>query len=354
MGVMLFEMLSGRPPFTGTSAMSIVTKQMAEEPPNLAGAHKDAVMGLLNEVVQKALVKDPEARFPTMETLLSAFESAAREAGVSLAASVDFAPPKAAEVVSDTTPEVDGPTRSVQAEPHTLAEGAAEIVTGPVGTLSHETRRRALMVAGLATVAATVFVVLMLVLPGNDDARLAGGGDAAVAVAAGASHPGVGAGDPKAKPAVVVRTPSGRLPAEREEPASTPEPVVQPPVEKKVDRKVKKKRPSARARRPRPSPRPSKPAGATGSRSPPKQAAPRKKPPTAAQPTLVERRVAEAARNISDSLLNCRCDRARQWLGAFKQRGAKAKDARGWTRKVNACQTPDVDERCVRGKIVAR
>lgn len=93
------------------------------------------------------------------------------------------------------------------------------------------------------------------------------------------------------------------------------------------------------------------PAGSLGSRSPPKQAAPRKKPP---QPTLVERRVAEAARNIGNSLLNCRCDRARQWLGAFKQRGAKTRDVRSATRKVNACQTPDVDERCVRGKIVAR
>lgn len=75
LGVVLYEMLVGAPPFDAPEALQVVLKQVSVPPPHLpqrgeAGAPPRWVA--LDAVVQRALAKDPEARFPSVRALVEA------------------------------------------------------------------------------------------------------------------------------------------------------------------------------------------------------------------------------------------------------------------------------------------
>jgi serine/threonine-protein kinase len=63
-GCMLFEMLSGRPPFTGDSNAELFRAHMSAPIPDLAQARPDmVVMPELSRLITRALAKQPEQRF---------------------------------------------------------------------------------------------------------------------------------------------------------------------------------------------------------------------------------------------------------------------------------------------------
>jgi beta-lactam-binding protein with PASTA domain len=70
-GVMLFEMLSGRVPFEGDSPVTIALKHVSEPPPALRSLNR-AVPVALEQVVLWALVKDPAGRPQSAEELAGA------------------------------------------------------------------------------------------------------------------------------------------------------------------------------------------------------------------------------------------------------------------------------------------
>ncbi len=74
-GIMLYELLTGRVPFEGESAVSIALKQVNERPapPSL---HNPAVTPELEEVVMRALEKDPARRFHDAEGFIAALQAA--------------------------------------------------------------------------------------------------------------------------------------------------------------------------------------------------------------------------------------------------------------------------------------
>lgn len=77
-GVMLFEALSGRPPFEGDNAPGIMAQHMFVAPPPIADlGHKRAVSAGLEDIVMRALSKRPDDR-PTAsefrDQLLAAFK----------------------------------------------------------------------------------------------------------------------------------------------------------------------------------------------------------------------------------------------------------------------------------------
>jgi eukaryotic-like serine/threonine-protein kinase len=65
LGIVVFEMLTGRPPFEASSALGVVTKQLCDAPPALSQVHSP-VPGWLDDAVGKALAKDPAERWQTM------------------------------------------------------------------------------------------------------------------------------------------------------------------------------------------------------------------------------------------------------------------------------------------------
>ena len=74
-GVMLYEMLAGRLPFDGDSAVSIALKHLNEAPVPLSTLRPD-IDPALESVVMAALSKDPAARWQSAEDFAEALEAA--------------------------------------------------------------------------------------------------------------------------------------------------------------------------------------------------------------------------------------------------------------------------------------
>ncbi len=74
-GVVLFEMLTGRKPFVARDPIEIVKKHIEEMPPRL-GEVAPGNYGALEDVVARALSKQPDDRFPTAVAMAEALEAA--------------------------------------------------------------------------------------------------------------------------------------------------------------------------------------------------------------------------------------------------------------------------------------
>jgi eukaryotic-like serine/threonine-protein kinase len=74
-GVMLYEMIAGRLPFEGDSAVSVALKHLSEPPPALSQMRPD-VSPALESVVMAALAKDPAHRWQSAEEFAAALEAA--------------------------------------------------------------------------------------------------------------------------------------------------------------------------------------------------------------------------------------------------------------------------------------
>jgi len=75
LGLMLFEMLTGRLPFTGKSAAQSMMRRMREDAPSPL-AFDPSIPVALEAVVQRALARDPRARYAQMSTFVGDLQSA--------------------------------------------------------------------------------------------------------------------------------------------------------------------------------------------------------------------------------------------------------------------------------------
>jgi serine/threonine protein kinase len=69
----LFEMLTGRPPFEGESAVDIVVKHMNEKVPSICRLRPDLPIEM-DQFMQKAMAKSPAERYSTPREFISALE----------------------------------------------------------------------------------------------------------------------------------------------------------------------------------------------------------------------------------------------------------------------------------------
>ena len=67
----LYEMLSGDPPFTGRTTHIVLTRHLTEPPPSLAAVRPDLPSGVVS-AVNRALQKSPAARFASVDEFLAA------------------------------------------------------------------------------------------------------------------------------------------------------------------------------------------------------------------------------------------------------------------------------------------
>jgi serine/threonine-protein kinase len=72
LGCVLYEMLSGEPPFTGPTAQAVLAKRLSEPVPHLRTA-RDVPLSL-EQAVTKALARSPADRFPTAAAFATALE----------------------------------------------------------------------------------------------------------------------------------------------------------------------------------------------------------------------------------------------------------------------------------------
>jgi tRNA A-37 threonylcarbamoyl transferase component Bud32 len=130
LGTMLFEMLSGKPPFTGGAPLEIILKHVHQPVPKLvAPKHFEPVPEALEAIVLKCLAKSPMDRFQSMDELLLALQDLGAP---SRPAPPDVARTEAAVPVVAPPPEVAPPT----ARPSSLlvATFALASLVGILGT----------------------------------------------------------------------------------------------------------------------------------------------------------------------------------------------------------------------------
>ena len=78
LGVILYEMVAGEPPFQADSPLAVLHQHTSAKPVRLAVRARDRhIPRTLEATVMRCLEKDPAARFPSMESLVSALESVA-------------------------------------------------------------------------------------------------------------------------------------------------------------------------------------------------------------------------------------------------------------------------------------
>ena len=75
LGVVLFEMLTGRPPFSAETLVGVAMKHVNEDMPDIQ-VRRPEVSSALAAVVDRATVKDPAGRYPDMASMLDDLESA--------------------------------------------------------------------------------------------------------------------------------------------------------------------------------------------------------------------------------------------------------------------------------------
>jgi serine/threonine-protein kinase len=76
LGCVLFEMLTGRPPFVGDGASSVIMQHIERTPPRV-GDFRDDVSPNVEEVVRRALAKEPAERYQSAEDLRADIERVA-------------------------------------------------------------------------------------------------------------------------------------------------------------------------------------------------------------------------------------------------------------------------------------
>ena len=81
-GVMMYEMLSGRLPFDGTGAVSIAIMQISEKPKPLAEVAPNIPVGL-RQITEKAMEKDPADRYQSAQEMLDAIAAFRRDPSIS-------------------------------------------------------------------------------------------------------------------------------------------------------------------------------------------------------------------------------------------------------------------------------
>lgn len=118
-GVMLFEMLTGQPPFRGATQAATIEMQLHEKPRSVAGDHGHGpVPRVLVDVVRRCLQKSPDDRFDDAESLRAALLDAAE------------LPPDAERTLTIPAPDDGLSRRFVRQAQRLKASRAAALVAG--------------------------------------------------------------------------------------------------------------------------------------------------------------------------------------------------------------------------------
>lgn len=85
LGIVVYEWLCGKPPFTGHSSLDIAMKHISEPPPSLQ-ALVPSISHAVEQVVMKAIAKDAGQRFESVQAFAVALEQASLRDGSSVSA----------------------------------------------------------------------------------------------------------------------------------------------------------------------------------------------------------------------------------------------------------------------------
>jgi beta-lactam-binding protein with PASTA domain/tRNA A-37 threonylcarbamoyl transferase component Bud32 len=153
LGVVLYEMSTGKPPFTGDSPVAVASKHVRDQPA-LPRSVNPAIPASFEAIIMKAMAKAPADRYATAE-----------EFRADLLRFAEGRPVEASEVAATTTMGAVGATQAVMMTGATQAVPLGGGVVGGAGgggpSSAEEARRR--RVRGLVALLVTLLVVLAVI-----------------------------------------------------------------------------------------------------------------------------------------------------------------------------------------------
>ena len=154
LATVLYELLTGAPPFTGDNFMAVAMKHVQEPVPSVREARSD-VSPRLDAIVSRAMAKRPEDRFPTTEAMMAALEAARADTDGPV-------------VPGPVTTSDDGVTESIP-------------VPGPLPPSIQRSRRRFPLpiLIGLVLVGMAALVIALVIAGGGTDSLTGNGGGGA-------------------------------------------------------------------------------------------------------------------------------------------------------------------------------
>jgi beta-lactam-binding protein with PASTA domain len=180
-GVVLYELLTGAVPFDGDTAVAIAFKQVSAQPPAPSTANP-AIPAALDEIVLRALAKDPAARYGSAEEFIAALR-AARERLPAGAATAIFATQPPGALGTDTHVVPAGAALSTGVPPAALLLPPDDGSPPEEDEQAAKKRRNLRLALAGAAVAAIIALVLVLALT-----RPSSGGHVTVPSVAGQSE----------------------------------------------------------------------------------------------------------------------------------------------------------------------
>lgn len=161
LGTIVYEMLTGAQPFTADTPMQIVFKHITETPPALH-THVPNLPPALNQVLQRALEKNPDDRYQTASELVGDFFRAARGAAVEYTV-VEPTPPPSSAPAAYSAPS--SPTPLFASPAPTPAPIFASPAPTPVPTtMTTGTGWNPVVLLGGFAIIAVLVVVLVVIL----------------------------------------------------------------------------------------------------------------------------------------------------------------------------------------------
>ena len=157
LGVVLYEMATGRPPFTGDSPVAVASKHVRDQPA-LPRVVNPAVPPALEAVIMKAMAKDPAERYGSAEELRADL--------------LRFAEGRPVEATEPAATTVIGAVGATTVVPAMTGRTAVVGATSPTGREDEERKKRTrrlviLLVLLLVALAIIAFFLLRSVFGGN-------------------------------------------------------------------------------------------------------------------------------------------------------------------------------------------
>ena len=131
LGAMLYEMLTGRLPFEGTTVMAILSKHLTEMPPPPSQRRPELNLPpQLDGLVMAALAKEPAQRPPTMELMGEHLDAIAMQLATAGGWQPGWAPPGGAGLSGPLAGAMSG-SGSMPSTPHTPPPGSGNYPATP-------------------------------------------------------------------------------------------------------------------------------------------------------------------------------------------------------------------------------
>jgi serine/threonine protein kinase len=134
LGIVLYQMLTGKVPFEGKTALAVLQKH-AHEPPVRPSLVNPTILPAIEQVVLKAIEKDPDRRFRTPEALAEAYRQALQGSNANqetvIASPLILRPPVGTQAPSNSQATAQTPLQAgLSVPPYTSQPRRKSLMTG--------------------------------------------------------------------------------------------------------------------------------------------------------------------------------------------------------------------------------